>query len=478
MQNNSADKHLEQSQTKNLSTDSVSTQSIRSLPNQRLIKNNKILLVFLLGMGGLIFFYQKKVQQRKSSTIQDVVKMVSVENGIDENIFSLLKKNNYESNDPIYVKAYGNWGVMNIGEISIDIPVDALTLTKDHNPNTFSKVDQPKVESFYLNKKIYVEPLARGYIKSPYYQSINKLSNEDNSSNLVGGLIIKKVTFPENLTADAFVKIADAQYNKTECESDGSVYVESKIRYLDTKSSNLVAIEYVPNMCYPPGGAFVPLTHYLAQLNNNLYFFDGGHEPLPEKVIEKIVTSVKSSVQPFGELNKKSTIGELTIKHPSNWYVNKFEYEYEKIKGFNISNYEKRYDCKDYQSLSVSYLGKNRYSGQANTAKQYVDTDYEVWSKEEKKNIEKGLLPTTPGYVETYYRDASYIFNPDIVDAVELKTLGNEGFKFLILKNDQVYQISFHDELNSDNKNKAVLDDANPIIQMLKTVTINGEFLM
>ena len=177
-------------------------------------------------------------------------------------------------------------------------------------------------------------------------------------------------------------------------------------------------------------------------------------------------------------VEKESTIGELTIKHPSDWYINEFEHEDEKIKGFSISNYKERCDCKDYQLLSVSYLGKNRYSQQANTAKQYVDTDYEIWLEEERENIDKGLLPTTPGYVETYYRDASYIFNQNTVDAVELKTFGNEGFKFLILKNDQVYQISFQNKLNSNNENKAIMDDADPIIQILKTVTINDEPLV
>lgn len=238
-----------------------------------MLKNNKgfapliiLPLIALLGFG-LFSIIQK---QKKAALLKDPV-------------FVQLTQKEYDRDDLIYLDAFGEWKTYSLGEFSLDLPQG------NSSKFSFNQYDENKYVS--ETGDIKETRLASAYAYSPYYGKFREYPESAgflnrNDVNLSGGVNIYKITKADaNVSArvyvDALNKVLDA--DKT-CENKLKVELNNAVL-----GKALETFHYQGGACHGP----IPPPGYLVEGKNYLLKFDGGHEPLPKAVMERVLASIK-----------------------------------------------------------------------------------------------------------------------------------------------------------------------------------------
>ena len=230
-------------------------------------KNNKrlapLVIVFLTILLGVGFYFFTQVQ--KNSTLENDL------------TFNQLLQKEYDRSDPIYLGAFGNWKTYQLEDFSLDIP--------EGDPTQFSLNQYGKSEHVSQSRDITVIRIASVYTYSPYY---DRLRNS-NEINLTGGMNVYEVIKPKPLSVEGYIAMMNI---KEKCDQQGVSlrHEEAMGEEIGRTDSGLTIVYFQPepNKCEQT----TPPPQYLVDVNGKLFVFDGGHEPYPGAVMEKILSSI------------------------------------------------------------------------------------------------------------------------------------------------------------------------------------------
>lgn len=166
-------------------------------------------------------------------------------------------------------------------------------------------------------------------------------------------------------------------------------------------------------------------------------------------------------------LDAEQTLHQLKVSYPASWFVNQTQTSLE------IENQRCAF-CENQARLQIIYLGET--SSPSMTVKQYLESLEDKFNQQEAASLEAGNLPTTPGFVNRWLRDAKYIFSA--VDAAETSYLPDSGFDFYLIKNQQIYEIIVFSAFNSSNHQLFRLGPQDPITPILKSIEIAGQKIL